>query len=149
MREHHESIGRYLSCLYRHTQMYFDRQLRDYGLGYGSLSFLMTLFRNDGIHQEELSRILNIDKATTARAIGKLITGGYLRREPDIHDRRASFIYLTPKGVSLKPELKRISQQWSEQLTAGFSDGERAQVYRLLDKMSRNTVTFRTEYFNK
>ncbi|MCD6440855.1 MAG: MarR family transcriptional regulator [Candidatus Marinimicrobia bacterium] len=149
MREHHESIGRYLSCLYRHTQMYFDRQLCDYGLGYGSLSFLVILFRNDGIHQEELSRILNIDKATTARAIGKLITRGYLRREPDIHDRRASFIYLTPQGVSLKPELERISRQWSEQLTAGFSDKERTQVYRLLDKMSRNTVTFRTKYFNK
>ncbi|HCK99734.1 MAG TPA: MarR family transcriptional regulator [Candidatus Marinimicrobia bacterium] len=149
MQEHHVSIGRYLSCLYRHTQMYLDRQLRDYGLGYGSLSFLMILFRNDGIHQEELSRILNIDKATTARAIGKLINAGYLRREPDIHDRRASFICLTPEGISLKPELERLSQQWTEQLTAGFSDEERAQVYRLLDKMSRNTVTFRTEHFYK
>jgi len=149
MRGHHESIGRYLSCLYRHTRMYLDRQLRDYGLGYGSLSFLMTLFRNDGIHQEELSRILNIDKATTARAIKRLMSLGYVIRKQDPKDRRAYRLHLTEKGLSLKPILARTSAKWSQILTAEFAPEERTRVLELLKKMSHNSVNFRESVLYK
>jgi DNA-binding MarR family transcriptional regulator len=38
------------------------------GIGYGQFLFLMELYNSDGIRQEDLSEILNIDKGTTARA---------------------------------------------------------------------------------
>ncbi len=138
------SVSRFLSCLYRHTQMYFDRQLGQYKLSYGALSFLMVLFHHDGIHQEEISRKLSIDKATTTRAIQKLIESGYVRRETDSADRRAYFIYLTEKGLALKPELHQLSRDWSAQLTSGFSSEEKVQVFRLLEKMSHNSAILKT-----
>jgi DNA-binding MarR family transcriptional regulator len=141
---HHPSINRVLSCLYRHTQMYYDRQLSRYNLGYGSLSFLMVLFHHDGIHQEEISRKLHIDKATTARAIQKLTAGEYVRREPDLSDRRAYRIFLTAKAIAFKPELYRLSSAWTRQLTTGFSEVERAQIFALLDKLALNARIFRT-----
>jgi len=138
--KNHPSISRFLSCLYRHTQMYFDRHLGQYELSYGALSFLMVLFHHDGIHQEEISRKLSIDKATTTRAIHKLIESGYVRRETDSADRRAYFIYLTEKGLALKPELHKLSRDWSAQLTSGFTSEEKDQVFRLLEKMSHNSA---------
>lgn len=138
------SISRFLSCLYRHTQMYFDRQLKQHELSYGALSFLMVLIHHDGIRQEEISRRLSIDKATTARAIHKLIEVGYVRRETDSADHRAYHIYLTAKGLALAPELKRLSRAWSAKLTVGFTPEDREQVFRLLEKMSRNAAALKS-----
>ena len=149
MQEHHVSIGRYLSCLYRHTQMFFERELSDYGLGHGTFSFLMILFKNDGIHQEKLSRFLNIDKATTARAIKRLMSLGYVVRKQDPKDRRAHRLYLTEKGLSLKPILARTSEKWSQILTVEFAPEEQTQVLELLRKMSRNSVNFRESVLHK
>jgi len=149
MQEHHESIGRYLSCLYRHTQIFFERELSDYGLGHGTFSFLMILSKNDGIHQEKLSRFLNIDKATTARAIKRLMLLGYVERKQDPKDRRAYRLHLTKKGLSLKPILARTSAKWSEILTAGFDSEERIRVLELLRKMSCNSVNFRESVLHK
>lgn len=142
--KNHPSISRFLSCLYRHTQMYFDRQLSQFELSYGALSFLMVLFHHDGIHQEEISRRLAIDKATTARAIHKLMESGYVRRETDPGDRRAYYIFLTEKGLILKPELKQLSRKWSDQLTSGFALEEKEQVFQLLEKMSRNAAALKS-----
>ncbi|MCD6206308.1 MAG: MarR family transcriptional regulator [Candidatus Marinimicrobia bacterium] len=136
----HPTVSRFLSCLHRHTQIYFDRYLHQYDLSSGSLSFLMVLFHHDGIHQEEISRKLSIDKATTARAIHKLLEVGYVSRKQDALDRRAYIISLTEKGRALKPELKRLSRKWSEKLTAGFSPEEKEQVFDLLERMSRNAA---------
>ncbi|MDO9547846.1 MAG: MarR family transcriptional regulator [Candidatus Marinimicrobia bacterium] len=142
--KNHQSISRFLSCLYRHTQMYFDRQLGQYELSYGVLSFLMVLFHHDGIHQEEISRKLSIDKATTTRAIHKLIESGYVRRETDPADRRAYFIYLTDKGLALKPELTQLSRDWSAQLSSGFTSEEKEQIFQLLEKMSYNSAMLKS-----
>ncbi len=144
-----ESIGRYLSCLHRHTQMFFERELSDYGLGHGTFSFLMILSKNDGIHQEKLSRFLNIDKATTARAIKRLMSLGYVVRKQDTKDRRAYRLHLTEKGLSLKPILARTSAKWSEIVTAGFGSEEQTRVLELLKKMSHNSVNFRESVLYK
>ena len=144
MKKHH-SVGRFLSCLYRHSQMYFDQQLSQFDLSYGTLSFLMILFHHDGIHQEEISRKLSIDKATTARAIHKLAKMDFVRREMDPADRRAYFIYLTEKGMALEPDIKKIAKDWSEKLTSGFNTDEQQQIFRFLEKMSRNAATQKTK----
>lgn len=139
------SVSRYLSCLYRHTQMYFDRMLQPYGISYGSLAILMVLFHHDGIHQEEISQKLSIDKGTTARAIQKLVELGYINRVVDQSDRRAYQIFLTAKGAALKPELKRLSGEWAARLTSGFTEAEIEQSFRLLEKMSRNARHFKED----
>ncbi len=139
------SIGRMISCLYRHTQMYFDRQLKTLSIGYGSMAFLMVLYRLDGIRQEEISQKLHIDKATTTRAIQKLVKAGYVVREPDSTDRRANRIFLTEKGVALKPKLRKMSDDWTRRLTAGFTEAEKNQIFVLLGKLAGNATVFKAE----
>jgi len=137
------SISRFLSCLYRHTQMYFDRQLQPYEISYGSLAFLMVLFHHDGIHQEEISQKLSVDKATTARAIQKLVELGYINRVVDQCDRRAYQIFLTARGKALRPQLEALTRKWTAHLTDGFTAAEIEQSFRLLEKMSQNARRFK------
>lgn len=138
------SISRFLSCLYRHTQMYFDRQLQPYEISYGSLAFLMVLYHHDGIHQEEISQKLSVDKATTARAIQKLVELGYINRVVDQSDRRAYQIFLTARGKALRPRLEALSRKWMAHLTDGFTAAEIEQSFRLLEKMSQNARRFKS-----
>ncbi|HDN50772.1 MAG TPA: MarR family transcriptional regulator [Thermoplasmatales archaeon] len=135
---HNESIGRLISHLHRHIHMYIDRRLERYGIGSGQFPFLMRLYRNDGVNQETLARFLDVDKATSARAIKKLEDAGYVRRERDAEDSRAYRIFLTEKGKSVKPAIKNISRELREVALSGFTGKEKDLIILLLERMIRN-----------
>ena len=134
------SIGRIIGCVYRHSQMYLNRELADWGLSSGSHHFLMLLARKDGITQKAITDMLRIDKANTARAISKLIDQGYVVKIPDENDQRAVKIFLTEKGREIIPELRKILKGWSDQLTEGFEPEEKDEALRLLGMLAENAV---------
>jgi len=76
-----DSIGRWISMLYRYSQIYVGNKLQPYGIGKGQFMFLIKLFERDGLNQDELVDGLNIDKGTTARALRKLEQEGYIKRQ--------------------------------------------------------------------
>ncbi|MDG6218338.1 MAG: MarR family transcriptional regulator, partial [Candidatus Thermoplasmatota archaeon] len=67
-----KSVGRYISCIHRNFHKYLQEHLQQYDLGSGHFQFLMMLYQKDGVNQETLAIQLNLDKATSARAIKKL-----------------------------------------------------------------------------
>ena len=67
-----EPIGKYISQIYRKGRAFINKGLLEYDMGYGQMLFLLQLYRQDGISQEELTEKLSIDKGTTARSIKKL-----------------------------------------------------------------------------
>lgn len=135
-----QSIGRLISCVNRHSQMYLNRELSDWGLASGNHHFLLMLSKEDGIHQKALTDMLRIDKANTARAVEKLINNGYVVKVPDKSDQRAVQIFLTDKGKAIIPELRKVLRGWSDELTAGFSPEEKEEALRLLGRMAENSV---------
>ena len=66
-----ENIAKYISEIQRMGNIFFLKELCHLGLGYGQFNFLMELYKEDGVRQEDLSLKLKIDKGTTARAIKK------------------------------------------------------------------------------
>ena len=87
-KENCENIGKYISQLYRRGGAFISKGMEKYNIGQGQFMFLMELYTQDGKNQEDLSKILKIDKGTTARAIKRLEEEGYVRREKDDHDKR-------------------------------------------------------------
>ena len=137
-----ESVGRWISVLHRYGKIYFDRELAQKNIGSGQLSFLMVLSREDGINQEALTKNINVDKATTTRAVNKLIKEGYVKREIDQDDKRAYKIYLTQKGKKIIPILKDISSKWTGILLSGFSKKEEAQLFQMLERLAQNATGY-------
>ena len=135
-----ESLGYWLSCLHRHAKSYFERELSKFGLGSGTHLFLTALFHEDGMNQQELSNNLHIDKATTTRAIKKLVDLGYVRREKDQIDNRAYKIFVTQKAKEIAPEIVEIRRLWTEILSYGFTEQEKETALNLLKRMSNNAV---------
>jgi DNA-binding MarR family transcriptional regulator len=136
----YESLGKWISLLYRQAQIYITHELKPYNIGYGQFPFLNALFQKDGIHQEEISQMLAIDKATTGRAMRKLEKEGYVNRVVDTKDKRAYKIFLTQKGIKMQPIVHKILRQWTEILSRDFSKEENEKVKQLLGRMHQNAL---------
>lgn len=134
--------GKWISCLYRTGQSFFDYHLGIYGLGSGNgyYACLTYLFRQEGITQDTISKHVTIDKTTIARAIMKLETLGYIVRHVDPIDRRANKVYLTAEGRALQPIIEATLTQWTTSLTDGFTPEETQMTYRLLERMTQNAI---------
>lgn len=138
----HESIGRMMGCLHRHSRMYFHRAFAEWDIGSGSHPFLMILWHQDGLTQKELTEMLHLDKANTARALARLMDLGYVTKKRDEEDQRAYRIYLTERGRELVPRMKKVMRRWTDVLTSGLSEEEKKETMRLLSKMADNAVEY-------
>lgn len=136
-----QSIGRLISSINTSICVYIDLELKEYNIGCGQISYLRALSDQDGVSQETLTAQFGVNKATTARAISKLVKKGYVTRKRDEADNRAYKLYLTKKGKKMEPKIKSVLQQLTEALSIDLADDERASVIHLLEKMSQNILT--------
>jgi DNA-binding MarR family transcriptional regulator len=120
--------------------MYLAKELEPYGIGTGQFFFLISLFHKDGILQEELANCLKIDKGTTARAINKLVSAGYVVKEPNKNDLRSNYVCLTDKGKSFQPILETILTNWNDIISNGISENQVILANQLLEKMATNAT---------
>lgn len=132
------SLGRWVSLLYRYGQIYVTKQLAPYNIGKGQFLFLLALYHKDGLSQEELAQYLDIDKGTTARAIEKLEQAEYVIRKTTDKDRRLNQVYLTQKAIEFQPQLYSILHEWTDVLCEGFSEEEIEKSFDLLQRMAGN-----------
>lgn len=94
--------------------------------------FLLQLYKQDGISQEELSEKLSIDKGTTARSIKKLEEEGFLIRVKDENDKRAYKIYLTDKS---KENRDNVLKDWESVIAQNITEEERSTLVDILKKV--------------
>ncbi|MED4602063.1 MarR family transcriptional regulator [Paenibacillus validus] len=142
MPDHKYTISRLISLLYRTGQMYIGSRLKEHDIGKGQYMFLSALYKQDGLSQEELSDYLMIDKGTTAKALKKLEEQGYVSREVRDDDKRFYRVFLTPKALEIKDEVRSVLADWRSLLTSGFTEEEKEAAIALLDKMGHNAARF-------
>ena len=136
------SLGRAVGIVHRHGMIYMDRELAPLGLGRGTFLFMVTLYFNDGMRQEEIAHELGIHKGTTARAISKLERLGYVQRQADPTDGRAYRVMLTDKARAVKGAFMRALDGGTEILAGGFTQAERHRALGLLKRMGANMARY-------
>lgn len=135
-----DRFGKHISLIYRYSQIFFNSELKKYNLGSGQYIFLINLFQNNGISQEQLSDMVKIDKATTARAIAKLVNENYVIREVNDKDKRAYNLYTTPKAESIKNILFGILDSWNTIMLDNFNEEEKKMLLKLTEKVGSNIL---------
>lgn len=136
-----QHIGKYIGELHRASGIYFSKKFNKFGIGSGQYIFLLNLYRNSGITQEELTDIVKLDKATTARAIKKLEEEGYVSRVKKENDKRAYRLELTEKAENIKEEVYSIMDQWENKVRSCLTKEETEELINLLSKL-RNSSLF-------
>ena len=133
-----QSVGKYISIIHRTGSSFLSKEFSKFNIGSGQYMYLIHLYKNDGLSQEELTEILNIDKGTTAKSIKKLETEGFVMRVKDKNDKRINRVYLTPKALEIKDEFLSTINAWENTLTSNLSYAEKEQALTLLKKITYN-----------
>lgn len=102
--------------------------------------FLIHLYKNDGISQEKLSELVNIDKGTTAKAIKKLEELNFIIRSKDTNDKRVNRIFLTEKALNIKDDFFSVLTNWENSLTNTLTEEEINSGLAILNKLSNNVI---------
>ncbi len=133
-----ENLGRYIALSGRHLARSVAKKLERFEIGAGQYPYLFALFIEDGQSQQSLARKLVVDKAAAARSVEKLARSGYVRRESDKNDTRSFRVFLNPKAKRARIRLEKAVEEVLAELEKGLTAGERAQVKRLMRKISEN-----------
>ncbi|MCL6558297.1 MAG: MarR family transcriptional regulator [Firmicutes bacterium] len=135
-----DNTGKYVSVTHRHMLAYMARKMEPLQIGPGQYTYLFALYIEDGQSQQSLSDRMLVDKSATARAINKLEKLGYVQRKPDETDKRFHRIFLTPRGMEIRPQLEAIVEEVQEILLDNLSGEEKGILKMLLQKISRNMI---------
>ncbi|MEW9122735.1 MAG: MarR family winged helix-turn-helix transcriptional regulator [Thermotaleaceae bacterium] len=130
-----KAIGRFVSILYRQSQVYFNHALKEFDITSAEYALLLYLYKKDEISQEDLSAYLYIDKAAIARAVKSLEQKGYVTRYKDEADKRFNRVCLSDKAKGLENEIKEKVWSWSEFLTEDLDEETVDEVLSVLKKM--------------
>lgn len=124
--------------IFRTTQVYLDKVLKEYELSSGSYPYLLILRENEGISQNKISEEVGYDKAMSARTITKLIKLGYIDRKKDETDSRAYKLYLTEKAKVIIPKVLDEIHKLVHLITVDLNEKEKDITIDSLNKILNN-----------
>ena len=124
--------------IFRNTQVYLDKVLKEYELSSGSYPYLLILMENEGISQNKISEELGYDKAMSARTITKLMNLGYLDRKKDESDCRANMLYLTDKAKVIIPKVIEKIHKLVHLITKDLNEEAKVITIDSLNKVLNN-----------
>ncbi|MDF2566679.1 MAG: winged helix-turn-helix transcriptional regulator [Oscillospiraceae bacterium] len=127
------------SKIFRNTQIYLDKVLKEYELSSGSFPYMFILEKNEGISQNKISKEIGNDKAMSARTITKLIELNYVYKKEDEMDSRAYKLYLTTKAKEIIPKIREEIQALINLITEDLSQEEKLIMMNSLKKIFNNT----------
>ncbi len=131
-------IAKNISIVYRQFNTFIGRELANSDLKATELMYLSSLYKRDGVTQDDLAKEFCIDKAATARAIQTLEQKGIIERKTDADDRRSKRIHLLPKADEYKTIIDSIQNKWIDQCNFKISKEELTTFVTVLEKMADN-----------
>ena len=136
----YEDMRIYISVLYRQFQIYINNNTKDLQISASEYIFLMEMYKNDNMSQEQLSKNLIIDKSATARAIKSLEEKEYIIRKKDDNDKRTNRIKLTKKGIEIKDRLSNLLEEWNNEIISDIDKNLLNTVIDTINKMSIKAI---------
>ena len=90
-----------------------------------------------GLRQKQLTEEMRINASTMSEFISHLETDGFVERNIDPSDKRATLITLTEKGRARAHELQDERKEKLDQLFSPLTEEEQKELFRLLNKLQR------------
>ncbi|MEX3959376.1 MarR family winged helix-turn-helix transcriptional regulator [Trinickia sp. EG282A] len=117
-------------------------RLAQYEVSFGHWAFLRILWEQDGLTQKELSVEAGVMTPTTFTAVSAMEKLGYVERRQAPDNRKNTYVYLTPKGKSLKKKLVPLAEEVNEISVRGLKESEikiaRKVLLTIIENMARD-----------
>ena len=115
--------------------------LSQVGLHPGQEALLMELWDRDGRTQANLASALGVEPPTVTKMLQRMEAAGLVERRPDVTDRRAMRVFLTPKGRRLKGRVDKLWTELERRTVGDMSDRQQASLRSLLNTLEANLAT--------
>ena len=102
-----------ISILHREHAKYLNEKVKKENLSYGLQPMLVTIYKNEGIIQEQLAKYYNLNESTITRNLKKLEEKGLIERIPE---KRTKRIKVTSKGEKIAERVMDYDEKWDVKL---------------------------------
>jgi DNA-binding MarR family transcriptional regulator len=116
----------------------FTETCADLDLTPSQYSALFALREQSPIGQNELGRLISLDRSTTSLVVKILRDRGLVAASTDASDRRKSFLELTNDGRLMLAKAERRNSQSSQELLSVFDKKQASAFLELLDKLANS-----------
>ena len=113
-----------------------QQHLAPAGISARELAVLLLLDAREPESQQQAARRLGVDRTTMVALVDGLEDKGLVARRPDAGDRRRNVVELTKTGEATLARATRASDAAEQQLLAGLSKAESAQLRDLLGRIA-------------
>ena len=113
----------------------FADEMGDLGITPVQFGTLSVIAANPGIDQAALGAALGIDRANVADVVLRLVTHGYVVRQPSETDRRVKKLFLTPPGEEVRGRSLAKLKHVQSRLLQPLDPHERENFVNLLSRL--------------
>lgn len=130
-----DKLGDLIIGVYKNLKTRVERDLKEYEIGMGQLQILMVFFKEpeSPFTQNELVKVLGVDKGNISRSLLKLSAKGYLEQ---VEGER--LYTLSEKGKQLKPAIISIFININALMTSGIKTLNIEQTIQTFNKIEKN-----------
>jgi len=124
----------YISLIYRYHAKFLNKQIKDVNLTYGLYPFLIGIYKNDGLSQEQLATLFSLNESTVTRNLNKLEKLGLIKKTPL---KRKKIITITDDGVGVAKSVMDCDEKWDDIIKNELTEEEFLSFKRALIKISK------------
>ena len=130
-----DQLGDLVIEIYKNLKTKVERELKEYEIGMGQLQILMVFFGEleKSFTQNELVRLLGVDKGNISRSLIKLSAKGYLEQ---VEGKK--LYKLSDKGNHLKPDIISVLIKMNACMTSEIESVQIGQTTQTLYKINKN-----------
>ena len=141
-------IQLFLDLVAAETRLYNlvdDRVRAAHGASVGQVRVLGIIARTENARVDDIVREIDIRTGTASKVVDRLEAAGWVRRAPNPHDRRSSWLALTDTGAALLEAATPTFEAAVREFTAGaLSDAELRTLAAGLAKLRAALFAIRT-----
>jgi len=134
------TLGFVLHDVARLLRKRFEQRARQSHLTRAQWQTLSKLSVHEGINQNGLADLLEIEPITLVRLLDRMEERGWVERRRDPTDRRAWCLYLAPKTVPLLKIMRGVADVTRNEALAGIAEPERERLFDTLSVMRENLI---------
>ena len=139
------ALMRNITAISRCATAYRQEVLAPLGLKAVHVSYLATLCRSPGITQEQLAKLIFVNKSNAARQLAVLEEAGFVKRSPSQEDKRAVLVYPTEKAFEVLPQIRQTFRDWEALVAEDLTEEERQLLVTSLGKMRARAAQWMEE----
>lgn len=136
------SLMRCINVTARCGNLRRSEQLLPVGLTGNQHTYILNICRNPGITQDQLARMIYINKSNVARQAAQLEQAGFIERLVDEQDKRQMRLYPTQKAQDALPAISQALREWNDYLNAEFTEEQQAMLAQMMEKVMNRARAF-------